>query len=227
MRKFKCIKSYESGEWLTEGKIYYLKDNGSFEYDDGWIDTSFNINTNVFDDIRLSSLLVEITADNKQEKEKDVKFKVGDVVKIIGNKNSNHGFNIGEIVTIDMICCRGEKGENCRAHNKNKQSYYVSYTDIKLINTSSSQSFTITVSDTITTLKSADKTVEIKRYHEDKHDVKVAIDNVVKKYFDEIEREELDSRVGDKLEQFLKDNEISIEVASEILTRRNIRKVAK
>ena len=41
MRKFKCIKSYESGEWLTKGKIY-TEDNGKFRYDDGWIDSCYD-----------------------------------------------------------------------------------------------------------------------------------------------------------------------------------------
>ena len=44
MRKFKCIKSYESGEQLTKGKIY-TEDNGKFRYDDGWIDTTFDYDT--------------------------------------------------------------------------------------------------------------------------------------------------------------------------------------
>lgn len=191
MRKFKCINSFMSGDYLTEGKIYTTKDR-QFTYDNGWVDTSFNFYADTFDGIGLSKFLVEIT-DNKQEKESNMKFKIGDVVEIIGN-NNNHRFKIGEKVKLYAMWDTTETKYGCAflAEGEDGRHYTQSIVrakDLKLIK-DSTQSFTITVSDTITTLKSADKTVEIKRYHEDKHDVKVAIDNVVKKYFDEVEEEE-------------------------------------
>lgn len=123
----------------------------------------------------------------KEEEKKVNKFKVGDIVRIIGNKSSGHGFNIGEIGTIDMICGKGLKDEHCRVASKNK-SYYVAYKDMKLATETNLQTFTITVSDSSTTLTSDNETVEIKRYHEDKHDVKIVVNEVVKKYFDEVAR---------------------------------------
>ena len=188
--KFEEIKEEKK---LTRDEMIYKIDH---EYCDGRLcrDCVFDANCRDYDEVSDEELIKDYNlAFNIKEEKEEVemnKFKVGDVVEIIGNEESGHGFNIGEIVTIDMICCKGEKGEHCRVTNNKGKSWYVCYIDIKLYNPPSTQSFTITVSDTITTLKSADKTVEVKRYYTDKHDVKVAIDNVVKKYFDEIEREE-------------------------------------
>ena len=64
MRKFKCIKSYESGWWLTKGKIY-TEDNGRFEYDDGWIDETFDYDVSHFEDGSKTSDYLEEIFDNQ------------------------------------------------------------------------------------------------------------------------------------------------------------------
>jgi len=70
MRKFKCIKSYKSGEFLTKGNIYY-EENGRFKYDDGWIDETFKYNESAhFDEGLLFDYLEEI------KKEKVMKFDI-------------------------------------------------------------------------------------------------------------------------------------------------------
>ena len=97
MRKFKCIKSYESGEWLTKGKIY-TEDNGRFRYDDGCVDETFDYDTSHFDDdSKMSNYLEEVFDEEIKEDKKVGKFKVGDKVKIIGDK-SGHCFKIGDVV---------------------------------------------------------------------------------------------------------------------------------
>ena len=87
MRKFKCIKSYESGEWLTKGKIY-TEDNGKFRYDDGWTICGWDYNMSHFDKgDTMSNYLEEVFDEEIKEDKKVGKFKVGDMVKIISNKS--------------------------------------------------------------------------------------------------------------------------------------------
>lgn len=74
--------------------------------------------------------------------------------------------------------------------------------DLKLVSEVPTQQFTITVSDSITTLETNGKRVEIKRYYTDKHDVEFAMQEVVNKYFDEVRKEEMEvklPKVGDKV----------------------------
>ena len=65
-----------------------------------------------------------------------------------------------------------------------------------------SKTFTITTSDTTTTLTDGTHTTTINRYHTDKHDDVVALEEVVKKYkseIEEIERKSKEPKVGDKV----------------------------
>ena len=190
MRKFKCIKSYESGEWLTKGKIY-TEDNGRFEYDDGWVDETFDYDVSHFEDgSKTSDYLEEIfdnqtpTLDNDTMIEKldeyccerscdDCVFRVDDFVNMTDEELTN-AYNL--------------------AFGNNQS---------KVVNNSES-TFTITTSDTITTLTDGTHTTSINRYYTDKHDDMVALEEVVKKY--KIEMEEID-RVSK--EKHLFDNEIN------------------
>ena len=138
----------------------------------------------------------------KKEEKKVNKFKVGDIVRIIGNKKSGHGFNVGEIVTITGICNKGRKDEHCRAIGKSGRQWYVDYVDIRLENKSSTKTITITTSDTITTLTDGSHTTTINRFYKDTNNEKVAVAYVVKKYYDELDEIERLSRmpkVGDNV----------------------------
>lgn len=272
MRKFRCIKSYKSGEFLTKDNIYYEKD-GRFKYDDGWVEENFEYNELAhFDEGLLFDYLEEIKKDDKvmrfdikkekiavlcntkekveklcemlgekmfknfhvvypnkcyvrydansdltydsrtyftykrkdyklitfeefMEEKEDIKMelKVGDRVEILGGTkqkgwNSNMKKYIGTKGTIVNIF-NGEPKFKVKM-DLDKDYWFFNKVDLKLASNTQPQQFTITVSDSSTTLTSGDKTVEIKRYYTDKHDVKIAIDSVVKKYFDEVEMEE-------------------------------------
>ena len=75
--------------------------------------------------------------------------------------------------------------------------------DLKLVeNISEHKTFTITTSDTITTITDGTHTTTINRYYTDKHDDMIALEEVVKKYkseMEEIERAEKMPKVGDKV----------------------------
>jgi len=69
MRKWKCIKSYKSGEYLTKGKIY-TEDNCKFIYDDGWTSNWWDYNSSHFDKNDAMSNYLEEVLDDKEEGEK-------------------------------------------------------------------------------------------------------------------------------------------------------------
>lgn len=184
---------------LTRDEMIYKIDH---EYCDGRLcqDCVFYANCRDYDEVSDEELIKDynLAFNVKEEKERVEmnKFKVGDVVEILDGTDGAHGAD-GRIGTIT-----NKPSNNGLSSYKEGINIDLGYRGIwkvglnaklKLIS-SSPQTFTITVSDTITTLKSADKTVSINRYHEDKHDVKLAIDYVVKKYFDEVEEEENKSR---------------------------------
>lgn len=121
-------------------------------------------------------------------------FKVGDRVKII--KKGSHGFDIGDILTIKQIYYEGTKHEHYKAENIKEKFWYVNKDEIELI----SKALTITISDKITTLTDGTHTTSINRYYTDKHDEELAVNLVVKKYYDElrkIEEENKLPKVGD------------------------------
>ena len=214
MRKFKCIKSYESGEWLTKGKIY-TEDNGKFRYDDGWISHAWDYNVSHFDNgVKMSNYLEEVFDEEIKDDKKVSKFKVGDVVEIIGSK-SGHCFNIGDIVELYEDCggdFRGRTSKNetygnhigcedmkldryymiekldeyCYERNcddcvfQRKDDEFDDMDDDELLEAYNlafvtSKIFTITTSDTITTLTDGTHTTIINRYYTDKHDDTVAL----------------------------------------------------
>ena len=83
-----------------------------------------------------------------------------------------------------------------------KDYWFFNTEDLKLTSNTQPQQFTITISDSITTLETNGKKVEIKRYYTDKHDVEFAMQEVVNKYFDEVRKEEIEAKlpkVGDKV----------------------------
>lgn len=131
------------------------------------------------------------------------KFKVGDVVRIIKNVNSNC-FKIGDIVEIyevtnDSVRCR-RIGEN-QTYGNNVWFYEMELIKEKKED-SNTKTITITTSDTTTTLTDGTHTTSINRYHTDKHNERNAVSIVIDKYYDElaeIERLSKLPKVGDKV----------------------------
>ena len=191
MRKFKCIKSFV--DYLTKDKIYKVEDD-EIIFDNG-NKSRFLLDGGTIAFVPILNYLVEIT-DNKQEKENNMKFKVGDRVRIIGNCNQ-HEFKIGEIVVLksewDGISIFNVNGYGFRAEREigTTGSYNIVRTrDLELVTESQQQSknLTISISNTTTTLSDGQHTTTINRYNGDKHDERKALKYVVEKYYSEIER---------------------------------------
>ena len=190
MRKFKCIKSYGSGEWLTKGKIY-TEDNGRFEYDDGWVDETFDYDVSHFEDgSTMSNYLEEIFDNQTPTLDNDT---------IIEKLKKHCSISSCE----DCVLC----DEWCEFEDPDTDELEYLYNlafgndQSNLVNSSES-TFTITTSDTTTTLTDGTHTTSINRYYTDKHDDMVALEEVVKKYKSEIEETERKSKepkVGDKV----------------------------
>lgn len=73
MRKWKCIKSYKSGEYLTKGKIY-TEDNCKFIYDDGWTSNWWDYNSSHFDkNDAMSNYLESFDEEMKSTQEYDLR----------------------------------------------------------------------------------------------------------------------------------------------------------
>ena len=72
--------------------------------------------------------------------------------------------------------------------------------------------FTITTSDTTTTLTDGTHTTSINRYYTDKHDDMVALEEVVKKYKSEIDEINKDKEIKEAIDKFIKDNNYDVEV---------------
>lgn len=141
----------------------------------------------------------------KKEEKKVNKFKVGDIVRILdGSKIKDYtgGFvwgmkqNIGKLATISKIETRGKRycyslvGHGCLYDERG----------LELVSQSPIKTLTITTSDTITTLTDGQHTTTINRFYKDTNDEKVAVSEVVKKYYaelDEIERASRMPKVGD------------------------------
>ena len=89
---------------------------------------------------------------------------------------------------------RGKQKGNSRDYGN-----WIEFNEMELIKEST---FTITTSDTTTTLTDGTHTTTINRYYTDKHDDMVALEEVVKKYkseMDEIERVDKMPKVGDRV----------------------------
>lgn len=193
MRKWKCISGHGKDDFIV-GNIYESNDEGyGIIGEDGFVYGSLRYDE--FAGAKFEEVFEE------DEEKKVNKFKVGDKVRIIGNKSSGHEFNIGEVAKIDKIYDEGTDSEHCMASNES-ESYYVSYVDIELFNKSSTKSLTITTSDSTTTLTDGIITVSVNRYYTDKHNERNAVSIVIDKYYDElgkIERDKNTPKVGDKV----------------------------
>lgn len=152
----------------------------------------------------------------KKEEKKVNKFKVGDKVRILdGSKIKDYrggwcmSGSIGEIGIIKKVMLPNERSsEFAYKINdlKNNESDYTGYTfderGLELVSQSPIKTLTITTSDTITTLTDGSHTTTINRFYKDTNNEKVAVDYVVKKYYDELDEIERVSKlpkVGDKV----------------------------
>lgn len=199
MRKFKCIKSYNSGIFLTKGNIYYEKD-GTLEYDDGWVDNTFKYNDSAC--FVGGTLLKDCLEEVKEEDKKVNKFKVGDVV--VGNNSHRYGYTNKGVKCEIIRILRDEKIEVRIIDNSYKGDilFVVEPEYFDLANPLTSKSLTISTSDTTTILTDGIITVSVNRYYTDKHDEEIAVSEVIDKYYGElarIEREKNTPKVGDKV----------------------------
>ena len=171
MRKFKCIKSYGSGEWLTKGKIY-TEDNGRFEYDDGWVDETFDYDTNYLDDdSKMSDYLEEIfdnqtpTLDNDTMVEKLKKHCSISSCEDCVFEKINDSFD--EMSDDELLSSYNLAFGNDQSN---------------LVNNSES-TFTITITPSISTLTDGTITTTIKRYHTDEHNERNAMNELIRRYY--------------------------------------------
>ena len=180
MRKFKCIELNQTNGF-TEGNIYEIGDDGIIHYDSGnpCLAGIFRING---DKAECWWSKFEEVFDDKEEGEKVGKFKVGDMVRII--KNGTHCFEKGDIVELYEINERKDMLRGKQKGNSRDFGNWIEFNEMELIKEST---FTITTSDTITTLTDGTHTTSINRHYTDKHDDMVALEEVVKKYKSEIE----------------------------------------
>ena len=129
------------------------------------------------------------------------KFKVGDVVRILDGSNIEeytYGWademsnNINKIAEISSV--KEENGLPC--YCLDNFDYVYDERGLELVEEANitSKTFTITTSDSTTTLNDGTHTTTINRYHTDKHDDMVALEEVVKKYKSEIEEIERKSK---------------------------------
>lgn len=230
MRKWRCVKS--NSIYFTIGKIYETDENG-----DGLTDNSSSNKswTNPWR-FRLGGIngasFEEVFNKVKEEEKKMDKFKIGDVVEIIGNCNE-HGYRIGEKVKL-------YKEYDFNFHNVNGNGFFAERLDGTKIFTNiirtkdmkhssnNTKTLTITTSDTRTTITDGTHTTSINRYYTDKHNERNAVSIVIDKYYEElaeIERVSKLPKVGDKVKvvnkeltydtykQWLVKNNISIESA--------------
>ena len=195
MRKFKCIELNQTNGF-TEGNIYEIGDDGIIHYDSGnpCLAGVFRING---DKAECWWSKFEEVFDDKGEGEKMSKFKAGDMVRII--KNGTHCFEKGDIVELYEINERKDMLRGKQKGNSRDFGNWIEFNEMELIKEST---FTITTSDTITTLTDGTHITSINRYYTDKHDDMVALEEVVKKYKSEIEdvdRVNKIPKVGDKV----------------------------
>jgi hypothetical protein len=197
MRRWRCISvNYGNRNAFTVGKIYETDDKGYGVIID---------NGNIMDCVSLIKemknnyqLQFEEVIDKKEEKKVN-KFKVGDRVRIIREK-CGHEFKMGEVVIIREVYKKDYKAFSLDGY----KSWFVTDDEIELVKyeNDKSKSITITTSDTITTLTNGNHTTTINRYYKDKNDEKIAVNEVVKKYYDELEeinRVSKIPKVGDKV----------------------------
>lgn len=184
-------KCYVGYDWLASGWV------GDLNYDSY---TYFTNKTKKYKLITFEEFMGE-KEDNK------VEFEVGDKVEILGGTSQKYWALGGRmkkyIRTKGIIIGIGSDDPKFKVRMDLDNDYWLfNKEDLKLIPEVQSQQFTITISDSITTLETNGKKVEIKRYYTDKHDVEFAMQEVVNKYFDEVRKEEMEAKlpkVGDKV----------------------------
>lgn len=144
----------------------------------------------------------------EEDDDENMKFKVGDVVK--GNKLSDkYGFTDTRVLKAKVISINkdGEIEIEILEYDGSDREIGAKYDELDvecfdLVSDLSSKILTITASDTITTLTDGTHTTTINCYYTDKHDERVAVEYVVKKYYDElneIDRVNKMPKVGDKV----------------------------
>jgi hypothetical protein len=225
MRKWKCVKS--NSIYFTIGRIYETDENGDGLTDDSSSNRSWTnpwrFKLGGFNGASFEEVFNKV----KKEDKKVTKFKVGDKVRILdGSKIKDYtgGFvyemkqNIGKLATIASIEMRGER------YCYFLVEYGCIYDErgLELAN-KLNKSLTITTSDSTTTLTDGTHTTTINRYYTDKHDERVAIDYVVKKYYDElneIDRVSKTPKVGDKVK--VVDKELTYDTYKQWLVKNNI-----
>ena len=161
-----------------------------------------------------------------------MKFKVGDIVEIIGNSNT-HGFKIGEKVKLYREYSDGSVlyyrngGMAFRAERLNGgkiQCDVVKVSDMKLVSTDNTDKvLTITTSADKTTLTDGTHTTTIKRYYDDKPNEQNAVAIVIDKYYQElkdIEKAKNMPKVGDTVKVI--DNERTFSCYDTWLVKNNI-----
>ena len=202
MRKFKCISYKQDDEKnFIVGKIYYGEDGSGIKCDNGFVYDCYRSIDEVIDFLSKYYEFEEVFDEEiKEDKE---------MGKFIKPKLDNDTM----IEKLDEYC--GERNcDDCVFENTNDRfddmtdeellsAYNLAFGNdqSKVVNNSES-TFTITTSDTTTTLTDGTHTTTINRYHTDKHDDMVALEEVVKKYkseMEEIERKSKESKVGDKV----------------------------
>lgn len=139
-----------------------------------------------------------------------MKFTLGDIVT--GVKGSLYNVTNEKMIEGRVIKFRGDEKFDVRILKHKDEAWngdifhdleskYFSLISTKIEkNEINSKTLTITTSDSKTTLSDGDKTVEINRYYKDKHNQKVSVETVIKKYYDELEREKYEEslpKVGD------------------------------
>ena len=202
MRKWKCISvnNGNSGDF-TIGKIYETDDEGYNFIVDGGHKIK---NLSLIDEMKCYDEQLQFN-EIKEEEKKVNKFKVGDVVEIIGNCNA-HCFKVGEKVKLYELWDNEDSGIGVaflaqRLDGEYIKANVVRTKDLKL-NEISTKTITITTSDSTTILTDGVITVSVNRYYTDKNDEEIAVSEVTDKYYDElarIEREKNTPKVGDKV----------------------------
>ena len=207
--KVKCVDVNVNLGTYDEGGVYEVK-NGALSTNKGgnFKGTNQRLGFRNIDELNnWSSSKFEEVFDDKGEDKKVSKFKVGDKVRII--KNGTHCFEKGDIVELYEINGRKDMLRGKQRGNSRNFGNWIEFNEMELIKEST---FTITTSDTTTTLTDGTHTTTINRYYTDKHDDMVALEEVVKKYKSEMDEINKDKEIKEAIDKFIKDNNYDVEV---------------
>ena len=209
--KVKCVDVNINLGTYDEGGIYEVK-NGALSTNKGgnFKGTNQRLGFRNIDELNnwSGSKFEEVFDEEIKDDEKMNKFKVGDVVKIISN-SCGHCFKIGDVVELYEINERKDMLRGKQKGNSRDFGNWIEFNEMELIKEST---FTITTSDTTTTLTDGIHTTSINRYYADKHDDMIALEEVVKKYKSEMDEIDKDKEIKDAIDKFIKDNNYDVEV---------------